>query len=198
MDDTRLRVVAALALTVGGLWVHELVQAVPSDPLVIATPVEDRIPFLPWTIWIYFSFFIFVGASVFRVRDELFWQIIATATLAAFCAWAVVMLFPVTYARPDASLIENGIHRHVFMFVHAVDPHHITFPSLHVAVTWICTFFLRKHSGHVWRVALGLGISLSTLTTKQHMLWDVAGGIVLAWLCVRLVEFAISSRSPRS
>jgi membrane-associated phospholipid phosphatase len=36
------------------------------------------------------------------------------------------------------------------------------------------------------RIALGVGISLSTLFTKQHLLPDVIGGVFLAWFCVWL------------
>ena len=196
--DFKLKVVLAFILTAGGLWVHELVQAVPSDPLQFDPAIEQHIPFLPWTIWIYFSFFLFIGSTVFRVEERLFWQFVASATLAAFTAWTIVMLFPITFDRPDSATIANDIHRHVYAFVHAADPHHITFPSLHVAVTWICNFLLWNRPGRGWRVALGLGISVSTLTTKQHMLWDVLGGMVLAWLCVWLTGRFISSRSQHS
>jgi membrane-associated phospholipid phosphatase len=40
----------------------------------------------------------------------------------------------------------------------------------------------------MWRFALGVAISLSTLTTKQHLISDVIGGIALAWLCVWLTD----------
>ena len=197
MTNSRIRIVAALILTAGGLWIHELIQAVPSGALDVDTSLENAIPFLSWTIWIYFSFFLFIGTTVFRVEDELFWQFVVSATLAACIAWTIVMLFPITFERPDPSLIGNEIHRYVYTFVHTADPHHITFPSLHVGVTWICNFLLWNKPGRAWRVVLGIGISLSTLTTKQHMLWDVLGGIVLAWFCVRASRF-IFSRSRRS
>lgn len=163
---------------------HEMVQALPTPLAVIDDGIDDAIPFVPWTIWIYFSFFIFIGVTVFRVEDSLFWQFVASASLAACIAWTVVLVLPITSVRPDPALIDSELYRRVYTFVHAADPHHITFPSLHVAVTWICNFVLWQRSGRALRIALGVGISLSTLLTKQHLVYDVIGGVLLAWFCV--------------
>jgi len=51
----------------------------------------------------------------------------------------------------------------------------------------------------MWRLALGIAISLSTLTTKQHLISDVIGGIALAWFCVWLTgRYAGLLRLPGS
>jgi membrane-associated phospholipid phosphatase len=184
MTHIGIRLLIAPILVVGGLWLHELVQAQPVPLFVIDNAMERAIPFVPWTIWIYFSFFLFIGSTVFRVEDRLFWQFVASASLAATIAWTIVLLLPITFVRPDPALIDNDFYRRIYTFVHAADPSHITFPSLHVAVTWICNFLLWNRPGRRLRFALGVGISLSTLFTKQHLVSDVIGGVLLAWFCV--------------
>jgi membrane-associated phospholipid phosphatase len=184
MTHLRIRLVIAPFLVIGGLWLHEFIQALPTAMFVIDNPIDNAIPFVPWTIWIYFSFFLFVGSTVFRVEDKLFWQFVASASLAATIAWTIILIVPITASRPDPALIESDLYRQIYTFVHAADPHHLSFPSLHVAVTWICNFLLWKRSGRGIRIALGLGISLSTLLTKQHLIADVIGGMLLAWFCV--------------
>jgi membrane-associated phospholipid phosphatase len=183
-----IRLLMAPLLVVGGLWLHELVQAQATPLLVVDNALERSIPFVPWAIWIYFSFFLFIGSTIFRVEDRLFWQFIASASLAAIIAWSIVLLLPITFDRPDAALLESDFYRRIYTFVHAADPHHITFPSLHVAVTWICNFLLWNQPGRGLRFALGVGISLSTLLTKQHLISDVIGGIFLACLCVWVTD----------
>jgi membrane-associated phospholipid phosphatase len=163
---------------------HELVQAQAGSPLNIDNALERAIPFLPWTVWIYFSFFVFIGSTVFRVENHLFWRFVVSSTLAALIAWSIVLLLPISFDRPDPALINNELYRQIFTFIHESDPSHITFPSLHVAVTWICTFLLWNRPGRGWRFALGVAISLSTLFTKQHLISDVIGGVALAWFCV--------------
>ncbi len=184
MAHIGIRLLIAPFLVAGGLWLHEYVQAQATPLLVIDNAMEQSIPFIPWTIWIYFSFFLFIGSTVFRVEDKLFWQFIASASLAATIAWSIVLLLPITFVRPDPALIDSDLYRRIYTFVHEADPSHITFPSLHVAVTWICNFLLWNRSGRGIRFALGVGISLSTLFTKQHLVLDVIGGVLLAWFCV--------------
>lgn len=187
MTHLGIRVLIAPFLVVGGLWLHELVQVQAGTPLFnIDNAMERSIPFLPWTIWIYFSFFVFIGSTVFRVEDSLFWRFIVSSSLAAMIAWTFVLLLPITFDRPDPALIDSEIYRRIYTFVHEADPSHITFPSLHVAVTWICNFLLWNRSGRGRRIALGVAISLSTLFTKQHLVSDVVGGVLLAWFCVWL------------
>ena len=184
MDQFKVRLLVAPLLVVGGLWVHELVQ-VQSEPLfIIDNALERAIPFLPWTIWIYFSFFIFIGSTVFRVEKELFWRFVMSSTLAALIAWSFVLLLPISFDRPDPALIESDLYSRIYTLVHEADPSHITFPSLHVAVTWICNFLLWNRPGRGWRIALGVAISMSTLFTKQHLVSDVIGGVALALFCV--------------
>lgn len=192
MAHLRIRLVIAPALVVGGLWLHEAIQARAGDAQVIYSALDRAIPFLPWTIWIYFSFFVFIGSTVFRVEDRLFWRFIIASSLAATIAWTIVLVFPITFDRPDPALIQGELYQRLYTLVHDADPSHITFPSLHVGVTWICNFLLWNRSGRGLRIALGVGISLSTLFTKQHLVIDVIGGVVLALFCV----WAVSRLTP--
>jgi membrane-associated phospholipid phosphatase len=186
MTHFGIRLVVAPFLVIGGLWLHELIQAQAGVPFLIDNALERSIPFLPWTIWIYFSFFVFIGSTVFRVEDAVFWRFILSSSLAAAIAWSIVLLLPISFARPDAALIESDFYRQIFTFVHNADPSHITFPSLHVGVTWICIMLLWNRPGRMRRLTLGIAISLSTLFTKQHLVSDVIGGVALAWFCVYL------------
>jgi membrane-associated phospholipid phosphatase len=203
MTGLKTRLLIAPFLVLGGLWVHELIQVIAAPPIVnVDNALERAIPFVPWTIWIYFSFFIFIGSTVFRVDDRLFWRFVVSSSMAALIAWTIVVIFPVSFDRPDPALIDNELHRRIYSFVHAADPWHITFPSLHVGVTWICNFLLWNRPGRRWRILLGVGISLSTLTTKQHLVSDVIGGVALAWFCVwltgriRLFQIELPARDP--
>ena len=186
MTNFRIRLIIAPLLVIGGLWLHEWVQAQAGTPVMVDNALERAIPFLPWTIWVYFSFFVFIGSTVFRVENALFWRFVISSSLAAVIAWSIVLLMPISFDRPDAALIDSELYRQIYTAVHAADPSHITFPSLHVCVTWICNLLLWNRPGRRWRVLLGVAISLSTLFTKQHLVSDVAGGVALAWLCVWL------------
>ncbi len=183
-----LRSLIAPFFMAGGLWIHELVQ-VQSEPwLIVDNVLERAIPFLPWTIWIYFSFFPFVASTVIRIESRPFWRFIRSCILASIIGWCCVLLVPVSFDRPDPASIDSVLYRRIFTFVHEADPSHITFPSLPVAVAWICCLLLRNRPGRGLRIMLGVVISLWTLFTKQHLISDVIGGFAPAWFSVWMIE----------
>ena len=98
--------------------------------------------------------------------------------------WSIILIAPVSFERPNPVTIDSLFYQWVFTFVHEADPSHITFPCLHVAVTWICFAFLRDQPGRNGRIGLVLAITLSTLFTKQHLIVDVIAGLALAWFSV--------------
>ena len=67
------------------------------------------------------------------------------------------------------------------------DPYNL-FPSLHCFIAWLCWTGIRgNRQVHVlWRVSallMGIIVCISTLTTRQHVILDAAGGILLSELC---------------
>ena len=74
--------------------------------------------------------------------------------------------------------------------VREVDTPASCFPSLHVALAFACSFAIRQPRPRLWRVffAWSVAIAVSTLTTKQHYVVDVIGGVLLSVVCVAVVE----------
>ena len=71
------------------------------------------------------------------------WRRLALAwSLASVASWILVLLVPVTFARPDLSRVDP-LHAWVLGRVYGLDSAHVTFPCLHSAVTWICWHALR-------------------------------------------------------
>ena len=174
------RGVLASALLALGLGIHELVQGSARPPLTVESPLQDAIPFVPSMIWVYLSFFPFVIFVAARIEEERLAPVLRSCALACLTVWGFVLVFPVSFGRPDAGDLDSPLYRHLFGLLHDVDPAHITFPSLHVAITWICCLALRRQPGHYRRVGMAIGISLSTVLVRQHLLSDVLGGLALA------------------
>jgi hypothetical protein len=77
----------------------------------------------------------------------------------------------------------------VFARVHGADPAHVTFPCLHSAVTWIAWFAVRDRGPRLSRalLVLAVAITLSTMTTRQHMIADNVAGLAIAGFCAPAV-----------
>ncbi len=73
-------------------------------------------------------------------------------------------------------------------FVYSVDAADNLFPSIHCLVSWFCYIGIRgKKEIPAWyrgaSCVMAVLVCISTLTTKQHVLVDVFGGVALAELC---------------
>lgn len=76
----------------------------------------------------------------------------------------------------------------VMTLVYSIDAADNLFPSIHCLVSWFCYIGIRgKKEFPAWyrgcSLVMAVLICLSTVLTKQHVLVDVAGGVLLAELC---------------
>ena len=95
-------------------------------------------------------------------------------------------LYPTTNTRPV--ITDGGLWNQLALWLYSIDAADNLFPSIHCLVSWFCYLGIRgRKEIPVWyqRVSavLAILVFVSTLLTKQHVLVDVAGGILLAELC---------------
>ncbi len=100
--------------------------------------------------------------------------------------FAVFVLFPTTLIRP--TLPGTTVWEHFLLFLYQVDAPDNLFPSIHCMIAWLCWVGIRgnRRIHAAWRITallMAIAVCLSTLTTRQHVLADVAGGILLSEFC---------------
>ena len=147
----------------------------------------DRvIPFLPWTVSIYLGCFLFctVLYLLFAWQDRAFaYRFFCADLLAKGVCLLFFLLLPTTNLRPPVP--GDTLWDHLMRFVYQVDPPSNLFPSIHCLVSWFCFIGARScrrfpPCAVVFTGAAAVLICLSTLTTRQHVMADVMGGILLA------------------
>ncbi len=142
--------------------------------------VDLAIPLIPWTFLIYVSdyllFFLVIlihpTAASFRVFSR-------QAFLVLFICGTFFLLYPTTYPRPEYPSSSSALITWIMNLIRFADTPNNCFPSMHVAMTGIGAWSLRsvKPRSFPWVFLWTIAIFLSTLTTKQHYVWDVVGGI---------------------
>lgn len=148
------------------------------EPHVLQPSVVDRaIPFLPWTIAVYLSQFLFLFLALWLQTDSrrLTRAFVAIA-IATVLSCAIFVAWPTTLPRPP---VQNAAFDALWLF----DVPTNCFPSLHTALAAIAVVFWPRRGrwlAAVWAAA----IIVSTLTTKQHVAIDVAGGLAIAAVAV--------------
>lgn len=181
-------------LLVGLFALPERIQLWPTMPLGKSV-VDDWIPFLPWTIWVYLSEYLFLILAIWfspddRRRSDSAYGLV----LAAIIGLVIFTLLPTSVMResPDPAGVTGLLWRCLFV----LDTTGNALPSLHVANTCLAAIALASRRS-LWGVAVvawAVLIMLSTLTTKQHYAVDVVGGLLLAAICFVVVRFGVEYR----
>lgn len=178
------------AVFITGLLCYRVVQALVEPAASCETAWDRAIPFVPGMIWPYAALLPYILLAGWRATPRTFPVLVFAGLASLFIASLCFTIVPLTMTRPDVTAMPPGITRSAFAWLHGHDAVHNTFPSLHVAIAWVCA--LGAHAHRKWWMIGAVIISLSTLLVKQHTLLDVASGIALAWAAVHVIDRAIS------
>lgn len=154
----------------------------------IETKLDLLIPFVPWTLVIYFGCYLFWAVNyILSIRGEEAdaWRFLSADFLAKCVCLLCFLVFPTTNTRPDvtgSSVWDLGMR-----FLYKVDSADNLLPSIHCLTSWFCYIGVRKKKEipkwyRFFSCAMAAAVFVSTLTTKQHVLYDVAAGALLAEL----------------
>jgi membrane-associated phospholipid phosphatase len=158
----------------------------PSEPTVMPltlldhwVSVSDDAMLLYGSLWFYIS----LPPALAKDTAEL-WACARDAAIMAAIGLAVFWLFPTTVPVFAVDWAQYP----ALQFLKATDVGGNAFPSLHVAFAVLTAVLLgrqlRSVQAPAWTHALNvlwsLGIVYSTLATRQHVLIDVLGGMLLA------------------
>lgn len=153
--------------------------------------LDGQIPLMPGFTVIYLLFFPFwIGNFLLigKLGKEKAYRFIRADLLAWTVCGVIFLLFPTTNVRPHH--LGDGICCSLLQLVYRMDPPTNLFPSIHCLASWLCFAALRqeKRIPRWYRACCGLIallICISTVVIRQHVLADVAAGILLAegaWL----------------
>ena len=190
-----LLVAASLYLLVNQLAAARGVTAF--DPAQIfaigGRTLDSRIPYLPWTALAYVG--LFSGSyllpalaypktrsgarELFRLFNGLIF--ITVAACVVFVVLPAEMTLRAVAASQDSAM---PLHR-LNLWIHRVDRPFNTWPCLHVAhpalIYLVVSHWIGRRGWAIAMWAAWAAVAASTLTTKQHFIWDVVMGGTLGF-----------------
>ncbi len=155
----------------------------------IESPLDRLVPFWPPSVLIYLGCYLFWAVNyvlIARQGKKEVCQFFTADFLSRMVCLVFFLVFPTTNIRPE--LAQDGLWNWLMGFVYSVDAADNLFPSIHCLVSWFCYIGIRgKKEIPAWyrgaSCVMAVLVCISTLTTKQHVLVDVFGGVALAELC---------------
>lgn len=169
----------------GGKMIQYITGIAPID---MTGPMDAYFPFRPIWILAYigtFVFWIYQYTTIAKESREQAYRLVAGDFAAKVICLLFFVLMPTTNIRP---VVEgNGVFAFLVRFIYWIDSPLDLFPSIHCFVAWLGTrqLFEAKKLRHkpltcTLCVIGSILVFLSTLYTKQHVFYDVLGGIAVA------------------
>lgn len=162
------------------------------------TWLDLKIPVIPWTLSVYLGCYLFWTIQYILcagLEKEQAYRFFSADFLAKAICLFFFILVPTTNLRPVIQAHDfwsQGLIR-----LYQIDAADNLFPSIHCLVSWLCFIGVRNQSRfpkayRVFSFFMAAAVCISTLTTRQHVLVDVAGGILAAefgWHAVHKTGF---------
>lgn len=159
------------------------------------TALDRELPALPWTLPIYWTLYLYLplyaltrprddGGRVALARMAQAQTVVGAISLAAFLA----LPCEVAIREQMRAVLDAGSGwRTAYELLWWIDAPWNAWPSLHVSSTWLVVRAVRARNGrrNAWLVVAWIALVASTLTTKQHFVFDAATGLLLGELGAR-------------
>jgi len=184
-SDNKYRAGLLIYAITGTLYMMSNHNPIFAPQLLPMTWLDQAVPFMPGTVWIYMSDYFFALVVFALCRDftnvnKLCYSFFALQILSI----TTFFLWPTTFPRDQFPLpgTLDPITAGAFTFLRQIDSPHNCLPSLHVSTAFLAAFaFLDEQKGKFpWFLGWATAIAITTLTTKQHYLADVLAAVALA------------------
>lgn len=178
-------------------WFAYLEKTVTKQFHVIHMSIDDYIPFCEYFIIPYFLWFAYIAIGIiyFALKNKEEYYNLCKILFFGMTVFLVVStLCPNGHYLRPATFARDNIFVDMVRGLYATDTSTNLFPSIHVyntlvvnAVIWHCEDFKKNRIIRYSSGILMISIVLSTIFLKQHSIFDVITGILLAYATIHFV-----------
>jgi hypothetical protein len=161
------------------------------------TFVDRAVPFWAWTVWPYLLLLVSDGLLPLLIRRRATIPRLIVAYAGAMSLAVLTFLFlPTCFPRPVAPA-DAGATAAVYRVLTRLDSPECCCPSAHIIVPVLGCWAVWRDGNRwrAWLVVLLAVLAPTILTTKQHYLWDLLGGLVAAAIGVTISNAVFATES---
>lgn len=195
-------IISLSLLMIGNCFNYWLIKIFQRNPIYINSPIDDKIPFWGWLVYIYnmfYPFCIIAFILLFKKDEKAYFKGIISCIIGIFICNIIYLFIPTIMYRPvtpNYDPLTNLVLKITFYFD---DPPLNCFPSLHCLFCFqvILSYLISKCTikRKTWIIICSSLIIISTLFVKQHYIYDVIAAFLISIFSNTLESlFNISSR----
>ena len=157
---------------------------------------EENIPFLVWSVFPYLLLIDLMYLPIFIKADGYFKKALIALTIAVVINYLIFIFFPTYIVRPTPPPSE-GFFNKLYLWLLTIDTPANCFPSGHITYPGIgCWYFAKAYpkSRFVLLLLFSL-LCISVLTTKQHYILDIFGGISTGFIGICVANYFTSKKN---
>ena len=143
-------------------------------------PLDEEIPYWPWSVGVYLTLHPMYLIVAFSLPPRRYIHVLLGVTVMTMISFICFSVITSHYPRPAPEAWAHSVWKPVIDILVSVDAPGNTCPSLHVSTSLYLSWVLKDRKYGLGWVIWGVLLSLSTLTLKQHYVWDWVGGFILA------------------
>ena len=187
-------------------WFAYLERTVTTRFRVIHVPLDDYIPFCEYFIVPYLLWFAYIAIGIiyFALKNKQEYYNLCKILFFGMTVFLIVStLCPNGHLLRPTSFARNNLFTDLVKILYKTDTATNLFPSIHVynsvvlnAVIWRCNDFKNNRYIRYSSAILAISIVLATMFLKQHSVFDVVTGLVLAGLTISYVYRHQSVEEP--
>lgn len=152
----------------------------------LTTSLDRMIPVIPATLFIYLGCFLWWAVQylfICRQKDDHAARFLSADLFSKTVCLIFFLILPTANIRPVLEI--SGFWENALRLLYLLDAPDNLFPSIHCLISWLCYVGVRKSASipkgwQLFSLVMAVSVCLSTLTTRQHVIADVLGGILLA------------------
>ncbi len=153
-------------------------------------------PFILFYVIAYVQWFLCYRSICLESREICYRYFTADSMAKIICLVAFIV-FPTEITRPE--ITGNSVFDLITKFIYACDSPTNLFPSIHCLESWLCfrSAITCKKTGKTYFVVnliFTVMVCASTVFVKQHCIVDVAAGICVGELCLKLTKLTHAQR----
>ena len=186
-------------------WFTYLEKTVTKQFHIIHMTLDDYIPFCEYFIVPYLLWFAYIalGIGYFALKNRNEYYNLCKILFLGMTVFLIVStIYPNGHFLRPTTFARDNIFVDMVQMLYAADTSTNLFPSIHVynsialnAVVWHCDDFKQNRFVRYSSIILMVFIILATMFLKQHSIFDVITGILLATFTIHIVYHTQSEMS---